>query len=69
MSLDLANRVSLPKDVNVITSFNVSEKQYAAWIGGTIIANSNTFNKIAFSRQQYIEEGKTHIHVNCPQLY
>lgn len=66
MTLDLSSRVQISNGVSVVTAYDVSEKLYAAWIGGTIVANSNTFDEIAFSRQKYMEHGKEYIHVNCP---
>jgi len=41
------------------------ERRFGAWIGGSIIASTGTFQQLWFSRQEYNDGGKGQIHNKC----
>lgn len=40
-------------------------RQYSAWIGGSILASVNTFHEMLISRQEYDESGPAIVHSKC----
>ncbi|XP_014340052.2 actin-3-like [Latimeria chalumnae] len=41
------------------------ERKYAAWIGGSILASSSTFQQMWISKQEYDESGPSIVHRKC----
>jgi actin-like protein 6A len=42
------------------------ERQYGAWIGGSILASLGSFQQMWFSRHEYQEYGASLIERKCP---
>ncbi len=42
-----------------------SERKYAVWIGGSILASLSTFERIWISKQEYNESGPSIVHRKC----
>lgn len=41
------------------------ERKYSAWIGGSILASSSTFQQMWISKQEYDEYGPTIVYRKC----
>jgi actin-related protein 4 len=42
-----------------------TERKYAGWIGGSILASLGTFQQLWISKQEYEEEGASCIEKRC----
>ena len=53
-----------PRSVRVKISAH-KYRTYAVWIGGSILANMNSFEQMAISREEFEETGSTIVHRKC----
>jgi actin-related protein len=49
-------------NVNVVAT---PERKYSVWIGGSLFASSQSFQKMLISKQEYNEYGSTIVHKRC----
>lgn len=63
---DIFVRMPINMKLKVSASNGCTERRFGAWMGGSVITSSQTFQQLWFSRQEYNEEGKEKITVKCP---
>jgi len=52
--------------VKLLAATTPSERRFAVWIGGSILASLGSFQQLWMSRQEYDELGANAIHRKCP---
>ena len=52
--------------VKVVAASTPSERRWATWIGGSILASLGSFQQLWMSKQEYEENGASAIHRKCP---
>jgi actin-like protein 6A len=62
----LAGSVASAIKVRVQASTTSIERQYGAWVGGSILASLGSFQQMWFSKQEYQEYGASLIDRKCP---
>lgn len=68
MTTNFSNRVkrelqgTLSSEVQV---YAPPERQYSAWIGGSILGSLSSFSSMAVNKDEYDEEGAAVIHRKC----
>lgn len=50
----------------IVNGGTMTERQYAAWLGGSILSSLGTFHQLWFSRQEYEEHGSSILLRKCP---
>jgi len=65
LNRDLTARVPSSMRLKMISPNGSVERRFGAWIGGSIIASTGTFQQMWFSCQEYNEGGKGQIHNKC----
>ena len=65
-------RERIKKELTLLASTDVRinvvsppERKYSAWLGGSILASMNDFNKICISLGEYDEYGPSIVHRKC----
>ncbi|CCA69498.1 related to ACT1-actin [Serendipita indica DSM 11827] len=54
-----------PGKIKLIASGNQVERQYSAWIGGSILASLGTFHQLWISKAEYQEHGRSIVSQRC----
>lgn len=65
LNRDLSTRVPTSMRLKIISPNGTVERRFGAWIGGSIVASTGTFQQMWFSAQEYNEGGKSQIHTKC----
>ncbi|CAI6357131.1 unnamed protein product [Macrosiphum euphorbiae] len=65
LNRDLTSRVPASMRLRMISPNGSVERRFGAWIGGSIIASTGTFQQLWFSCQEYKDGGKGQIHNKC----
>ena len=52
--------------VKLIAPATPSERRFAVWIGGSILASLGSFNQLWMSKAEYDEQGAAGIQRKCP---
>lgn len=65
LNRDLSTRLPANTKFKLIAPNGSTERRFGAWIGGSIIASTGTFQQMWFSRKEYTEGGKHQIHHKC----
>mmetsp|Transcript_36599 Transcript_36599/g.117515 ORF Transcript_36599/g.117515 Transcript_36599/m.117515 type:complete len:431 (-) Transcript_36599:296-1588(-) len=52
--------------VKLLAATTPSERRFAVWIGGSILASLGSFQQLWMSKQEYDEQGANAIHRKCP---
>ncbi|PVG04147.1 Actin/actin-like protein [Serendipita vermifera] len=54
-----------PGKIKLSAASNVIERQYSAWIGGSILASLGTFHQLWISRAEFLEHGREIVSQRC----
>lgn len=52
--------------MRMIAPLRPVDRQYGAWLGGSLIATDNTTDDLWFSSREYYEYGKSYVNYKCP---
>lgn len=52
--------------LKVLIGSTTSDRKFAPWIGGSILASLGTFHQMWISKQEYDEQGPRCVHIKCP---
>ena len=66
VSRELAVDLPAAHKVKVVTGSSTTDRKYASWIGGSILASLGTFHQMWVSKAEYEEHGTRIIHTKCP---
>ncbi|OTF71005.1 Actin-like protein [Euroglyphus maynei] len=66
LNRDLTTKTPASMRYKLIIPSSTSERRYASWIGGSILASLNSFQQMWVSKQEYEEEGKGQVERKCP---
>lgn len=66
LTYDLVKHIPAMMRFKVISSNNIAERRFSAWIGGSILASLGSFQQMWISREEYFECGKQQVHMKCP---
>jgi actin-like protein 6A len=59
-----ANTSALIHRVKILGS-TPSERRFAPWLGGSVLASLGTFHQMWISKQEYLEQGQRLLHAKC----
>ena len=59
---ELVNKVDGADQVNIIAN---PKRQFASWIGGSLLASLSSFGSMRINKEEYEEEGATVVHRKC----
>lgn len=65
LNRDLTARVPPSMKLKMISPNGSAERRFGAWIGGSIVASTGTFQQMWFSCKEYYDGGKGQIHNKC----
>jgi len=66
VSRELAVDLPAAHKVKVVLGSSSTDRKYASWIGGSILASLGTFHQMWVSKAEYEEQGARVIHTKCP---
>lgn len=66
LELDISAAAPGGTKVKVTAPVNPTERRYATWIGGSILASLGSFQQMWMSKQEYDEHGAGLVHRKCP---
>lgn len=66
LELDISAAAPGGTKVKVTAPVNPTERRYATWIGGSILASLGSFQQMWMSKQEYEEHGPGLVHRKCP---
>ncbi|XP_050558429.1 actin-like protein 6B [Spodoptera frugiperda] len=66
LAKDLAARAPSSHRLKTTAAPNPTERRFAAWIGGSILASIGSFQQMWISSQEYDEGGKGQLERKCP---
>ena len=66
VSRELAVELPAAHKVKVVIGASSTDRRFASWMGGSILASLGTFHQMWLSKAEYEEQGVRAIHTKCP---
>lgn len=66
LTRDLQAKTPPSMRLKLVANSGTSERRYASWVGGSILASLGTFQQMWISKQEYEEGGKSQVDRKCP---